>query len=1006
MTTWFEAHKVAANLLMLSLWVLGLTALLHSKKEIIPAIERSFFIIETRWLGQDNQAIEEAICKPLESIAAKQQWVHKTEAIVQKHLCHIIVHNEFELSDEQRESLFNQLRYQLGSFQLPKGASEISIFKQSPEIMLARYTLSDESGQLDYQQLLNNAESIKEQFLQAGLHDTRIRDAKKIETHINISEYTLNQYQLSLSTVSQQIQTALKPSNLGSHHLDDSMVNIRIDQQHSNIDNITVRTPTQLTLPLSVVAEFEDSFDQPWMQSKVNGKPALSISVYQTENLSIDDIQKRLYTTQKKINLQPPLKLTLIQDNTLFYENRITLLRNNALLGLALVFFTLLIFLQMKAAFWVCVGIPTAFISSFISFYFLGTSINMVSTFAFLLIIGVIVDDAIMVAEHLSDDNNQPLNTLLKPLCFAVITTAISFSPLLFIPGAEGQLVKQIPIVVISCLFFSLIECLCILPAHLKNKSNRHMKRHYTLLTISQSYLTKISERLYRPFLEKCLQARLTVLSTFIGLFIISLSIVASGWKPITLHSNIDAEIITVDLQFPDGASPDIFSQKFAQIETQVMAYKNKLEQTTRQVEVANIRSQVLASGLQGSLFITLPNYYQGNYSSQKIATELKTLLNKPEQAKSLNISHTFSRANRQGQAQLRLHLNAEDQTTLIQSLQVLKKFAANIKGVTSTNNSLSQTVQSLNIQLNNLAKAYNISNHDIAKTIQTRFQSQLINSTNQRLKVQLPHNERESIWYLSNTPIPFTNNHGQNQSIPLSQLAYLSYTPQPASSHIKNGRYTAWLDIHFDSSSLDKDTLRKFLHQYFTNQIRLNFEHVNLSPSEQDSNESIIIQHLSAGFTVAILFMFMCMALLFNSYLQPLYVLSAIPFGIIGSLIGHVVLLEPLTIWSVTGIIAVSGIVVNDNIVLVHFINQARIQGGDIHQAILTAGQKRFRPIFLTTITSFIGLLPMLLEKSFEAQFLIPMAISISFGILFATAISLILVPTLYSFSKNTASN
>jgi len=1006
----FETHKTAAILLMLSLWLIGLGAYQFLGKEILPPIERSFFVIESLWPKQDSHKVYSHLCQLLEKQARQTAGIYHSESWSKNGECRIVLHLDYGLSQAQRNHALNQLRYLIENLPRPKGSQKPLIIHQTPDIMLSRFNLSSEDSSITYAQLLNKAERIQAEFIQQGLSQTRLRDVNQEQTLVEVSEQALAQHQLSLASIAKTIQQSLSNVNTGLNQLDEQSMHIIVQDRHSKLTLDKQLSEVQLTsrsklsqtesaqsVALAQVANIRSGYQYPYLSTQLDGKPSISLSVYQDSQYSIEKsqalTQASLQAIQSKQLVQHPFKLELVQDNHVFYQKRMALLQENALLGLLLVFITLCLFIPYQHAFWVCAGLPTAFIASFAVFLAFGISINMVSSFAFLLIIGVIVDDAIMLAEYKSRRHSQAStkasNAIIKPLFFAILTTAISFSPLFFIFGSEGQLVKQIPLVVISCLFFSLIECLAILPNHLYRHRGVHAQTSSSEGLLNKQ-LIYFKQHYYQALLKQALRYRYLTVCIFICIFALALATISSGWKPITLHSKIQAEIISLNIKLPDGSSAEHFQQVFRNIEAKALTLKNNAlnQNQASSSNIRHVRSIIDKSGIQGFIYLTLSE--NSSQSSSELAQQLRDSLPNVPEAEHLKIEHSFTQASAHQSHSIQLALHDDDIENLSQGIIQLADFAKQQDGVSYVQSPFLQSQTRLNIQLKPLAEQLNINSQDVQQALQETLEGFQLKPQGQNISLQLPKQEKHSLWHLQQLAIP-----SEEGLIPLRQIAQLSFSQQAKNIYAEQGFISANITIH-----LKQEANKALYQQRFQDfiQTRLNPQGINSLSIKAEQEQTRLIQSLTLGFIIAIGLMYIVMGLLFNSFSQPLLILSAIPFGLVGSFLGHLLLLEPLTIWSITGMIAVSGIVVNDNIVLVHFINQ-QLQDNpkQREQAIINACLDRFKPVLLTTLTSFIGLLPMLLEQSFETQFLKPMAISISFGVLFATAISLLLVPALY---------
>jgi multidrug efflux pump subunit AcrB/ribosome modulation factor len=743
--------------------------------------------------------------------------------------------------------------------------------------------------------------------------------------------------------------------------------------------------------------------------------------------MMISEVIQR-YIRAKK--LPDNMALYVWQDEAKNFKSRIDLLLENALSGLCLLFIILVLFLNLRLSLWVSLGIPFSFFGSLLLMPALDVSINIVSLFAFILVLGIVVDDAVIVGESIHSQNQlgkcgtegalAGVYDVYKPILFAVLTTIVAFLPLLFLPGPEGKLMQAIPIIVICILIFSLLESIYILPAHLSSNAQhsdlRQSKKDHVLTKIQRAFshkLEKLSQQFYQPLLVSALKNKGLVITAFCLLFIIFIAMLSTGWIRVALGVSIDAEVVTASVAFPEGASrkktevavnkilvaAEILSQE---IEKQTLPSKSEVSVIMHVYAVIGpkikISNQNIKQNLDHTAQVTLElsDSQDRKLSGQEILTRWRTLIGEIDDVTKLTFSSSLSPS----KPDINIEFSAYNQLQLEGVAQQLKNKLASYNGVYDVSDSLNEKKKQAQIVIKDNAIALGLTLEKVIRQLNKAYQGEIVQTIQTPddevdVWLGLPEQERESMWYLEHFPILISS----GQYVSLSTIADIHFRQAPNNIRRYERKRVVTVSAYVNTALNSVNHIQQDLKSRYLNELIAQYPDMDWSAAGKQKSIVVFMDILLNGYLIAIFVMYLMMAVLFSSYSQPLLVLFAIPFGILGSLIGHMLLNLELTLWSFIGMVAVSGIVVNDNLVLMDCINEQRKKGVIIFSAVCEAGKKRFRPILLTSITTFAGLTPLILESSIQAKFLIPMAVSLAFGVVFATLISLILVPASYLF-------
>ena len=788
------------------------------------------------------------------------------------------------------------------------------------------------------------------------------------------------------------------------------------------------------TVFLRDIAEIVDGFQDVEYDIKFNSEPALLIRVYRTGEQNALDIADAVHGYIKKKNpvMPPGVSLTTMKDESVILRGRIELLTENAYLGLGLVLIVLALFLKPKLAAWVSLGIPISFMGGFWLLPLFDVSINMISLFTFILVLGIVVDDAIVVGENIHiylkrglsgvDAALEGAYQVAKPVIFAVLTTMVTFSPMILVEGALGKIWKIIPVVTILVLMFSLIESLTILPAHLAHmkineakKKNRFSQWWSDIQMGIHNWLQGFIKNKYTPVLELALKNRGNTVAIAISIFILTVGLVASGFIRFNFFPPLEADIVIAGVEYPEGTPVSLTKVGLDQIEKSAYKLKDSLEVLYPENKIfinmvstagdqpiktqsargpGNLDATFFGSHLAECVIELAPGE-ERPISTVEISKIWRELTGPIPGVKQVTFDSDLFTTGAPIEIQLS-SVNREDLKAVTNSLKdKLQTYA----GVFDIKDSFSAGKDEIKLNLLPEAQNYGITMASLARQVRQAFygdEVQRVQRGRDEVKVFLryPKDERVSLNNLEQMNVRV----GNNVEVPLGQVAQgelsSGYSTITRTDRKRSISITADVDL---SEANANEILAKFESEHIV-PILLDYPSVNYSFEGEQREQRDTLSSLFKNFALALFVVYVLLAVPFKSYLQPLIIMSAIPFGFTGAVIGHIIMGMNLAVLSIIGIVALSGVVVNDSLVMVDFINRYKRDDGKTSlEAALAAGPRRFRPILLTSITTFVGLFPLLIEKSVQAQFLIPMAISLAYGVLFATLITLILVPTSY---------
>jgi len=1012
---WFARNSVAANLLMMILLLGGLYTAFIIKKESQPPIETNFVTVTMQFLGSSPEDVEEGILIKIEESIQDIEGIQEIQSTGRRGsgTVQIEVRAGYDVPE-----VMNEIKNRVDS---------ISTFPENTEKPIVSRTRFQQQvnlvsvyGDVDERTLKEYAKQVRNEIVTLpGITRAEILGSRPYEISIEVSEFTLEQYGMSLGEVAQAVRRGSLDLPAGSIRSDAGDIQLRTKgQAYTGLDfeNILVRTNADGSrVLLKDVAIIKDDFEETGRFSEFNGKQAFTIQVLSVGDQSELDISQtvRDYIASKQASIPSGVSLAAWADVTYYLKGRLDMMVKNLVIGALLVFLSLALFLRLKLAFWVMVGLPVAFLGTFFLMPVFGITVNLISLFGFILVLGIVVDDAIVIGEsaytsmrakgHSIDNILEGVHKVAMPATFGVLTTMAAFVPILMISGIMGKFFASIGWVVTLCLVFSLVESKLILPAHLAHMKIKHYGEdtHNRFVRFQRFFsegLHTFVDNFYSPFLAKCLKRRYLTLSVFISMLILSIGLLVGGVLRSVFFPDITADFLQVDLLMNEGTPAARTHDALRQVQDGL--WKLDAEVSKEQgVESGAVVSSVLSFArgeIRGQIITELAKDDKAVISGTEVLRRWRENVGEIPGAKQLGFSGATGPG---GGAAISIQLIGANVDQVGRASQELARRMATFEGLYDIRNTYERGRPEIKLNVKPEAEALGITLQDLANQVRAGFygtEVQRIQRGQDEVKVMVrfPSDERDSVGYLDNMKI-LTPAGGR---VPFNLVAEVELTESPAFIRRFDRERAIRVSAEVDKEKYEPKKIQDDIMNKELPQVLANFPGVRSKLSGASQQQVEIQQDLVRGGLLAIFLIYALMAIPLKSYAQPLIIMSVIPFGTIGALIGHLILGIPVSMTSYFGIIALSGVVVNDSLILVDFVNRGRDAGIPLDEAVKGAARSRFRAILLTSLTTFLGLAPIaIFETSLQAKIVVPMAASLAFGILFATVITLLLIPTLY---------
>ncbi|MDY0376716.1 MAG: efflux RND transporter permease subunit [Desulfobacterium sp.] len=1003
---WMVHNRVTPNLLMIFLILGGLFTATRIKQEVFPEFDLDLVTVSVSYTGASPEEVEQGIILVVEEVIRGLDGVKELTATAAEGKG--TVRAELE-EGADRQKIYQEIRQEIDritTFPDDADEPEVSLVTHLREVLALNLY-----GDVSEMALRETADQVRDRLLQnPRITQVDLSGIRDYEIMVEVPRERLRAYGLTLAGIARAIYSASIDIPGGSLDTAGGDILLRIKDRRDWADEFA-RIPLVTTAGGSVVyleeiATVSEGFEDTDRFATYDGSRAIGIDVYRVGDQTPIEIASAAKIAMAEIERDLPegIQWSIGRDASEVYQQRLELLRKNAIMGLVLVIVVLGLFLELRLAFWVTMNIPTAFVGSLLFLPAMGVSINMMSMFAFTVALGIVVDSAIVAGENIYEYQEQGMGFIKAailgardvavPITFSILTNVVAFLPLLFIPGTTGKIWKVVPLVVITVFLISLVEALLILPGHLAHIKTRSTGRPAQgLHRLQQSFsrqMTCFINGVYAPFLDMCIRWRALTVALGVTLLMVVICYALSGRIGFIMMPRVESDSALVTAVLPVGSPMD-----------KIRAVEKKLSDAMRAVAAENGEEQLL-KGIFAKINENQVEMraYLTEVGVRPLNTGEVTRLWREKLGTLVGLESLRFESDRGGPgsgAALTVELTHSDIDVLDQASEDLAESLAGFSNVKDIDDGYTPGKQQIDFSIKPEGQSLGLTSAEVARQVRNAFSgAQALKQQRGRnevtVRVRLPENERTSEYHVEHLMIHTPT----GVFVPLTEIASVERNRAYTSISRRDARRTVTVSANVEPIGETGQVQAALNSTILPELIR---KHPGLAYGYQgrqaDMKESM--QNLISGFILAIMAIYFLLAIPFRSYSQPLIVMIAIPFGIVGAVIGHLIMGYNLSVMSMMGIVALSGVVVNGSLILIDYANQQRSEGVNPLEAIRISGQRRFRPIILTTLTTFGGLAPMIFETSRQARFMIPMALSLGFGILFATVITLILVPCLY---------
>ena len=1044
---WFARNPVAANLMMIFIIMSGAIATTAVKEEIFPEIELDRVSINVPYLGAAPEEVESGVILRVEEAIQGIDGIKEIQSTASEGSASVMV--ELELGADARR-VVDEIKNQVDAITTFPIETEEPIIRE----LIARNQVTDIaiSGATDVFTLKAIAEQVRDELtVLPEITQVDIVSAPPYEISIEVSETALRRHGMTFDQVADAVRRSSLDLPGGSVRTDGGEILLRtIGQAYrgNEYEALVLLTRADGTrLRLGDVATVVDGFAETDQHARFDSDTTVMVSVFRTGDQSALDIAAAVEGYVEDMQAQVPegISLTIWQDQAEILADRLTLMVRNGATGFVLVFIVLALFLQFRLAFWVSLGIPISFLGAIALMPGLDVSANVISLFAFILVLGIVVDDAIIVGENIfrhQENHGEALrgsiegaHEIAKPVTFAVLTTVAAFMPLMFVPGMMGKIFRVIPLVVIPCLLFSLIESLGILPAHLAHmRERRGSGAWHRFQQFFANGLKTFVRTVYQPLLETALRWRYVTAAVGLSTLILTGGMVLGGWTNFHFFPSIEADFMAASLTMPQGTPVESTSQAVEKLEEGAVRLRARLQRETGMDYFRHVSAsvgdqpmmsrgggpmgpmEVASAANLGEVTVELAPAETRAYTSEQLGLMWREATDPIPEAVEVNFDMSMMAPGDDVDVQIA----GPDLERLRAAADEVKRRLAAYAGVYEISDSFRAGKVEMQLGIKPAAETLGLTLQDLGRQVRQAFygeEAQRIQRGRDdiRVMVRYPRDDRRSLGDLENMRIR-TPNGGE---VPFGQVAQVEPGRGFASIKRVDRNRAVNVTASVDPAVTSAGAVIADLEARILPEVLAGYPGVFYTFEGAQAEQVEAVGGLQWGFALALLMIFALLAVPLRSYVQPLIIMAAIPFGLVGAIWGHMVMRLDVTMMSMFGLVALTGVVVNDSLVMVDFINRARkvhadvgnkvrqaggqprdrhaFESAGLQLAIREAGSNRFRPILLTSLTTFFGLAPLMLERSMQAAFLVPMAVSLAFGVLFATFITLILVPTAY---------
>ena len=1028
MIYWFTKNHVAANFLMLAVVVMGFMTWPKLKKEIFPETSIDVVSVSIPYPNATPEEVERGVCVPVEEAIQDVDGIDRIKSTASPSMGSVAI--EIKSGHDIRE-VMDDVKTRVDAIDnFPEEAEEPTI----KEILLNAQVLSVAiSADTDEKTLRKMADRLRDELLLLDeISKVELSAFRPFEISIEVSEDTLRSYGLSFDQVTAAVRASSLDIPAGSVTTTAGEVLVRTEAKRytaHQFEDITVFTrPDGSQIKLQDIAKVVDGFEELDLESRFDGRPAMLLNVFRVgdeDTLVVAETAKDFIKEDAPLRFPEGVRFEVWKDDSLYLKGRLDLLARNAAYGLILVLITLSLFLRPTLALLVAIGIPVSFLGAVMMMPYLGVSVNMISLFAFILVLGIVVDDAIVVGENVYEriwHGEDP--RIAAPagthevgviVTFGVLTTMMAFTPMLGLSGVSGKIWPNIPLVVIPTLAWSLMQSKLVLPSHLallpKHDPNRKKNFVDRLLDTVDNTLRGFVKKAYIPSLNLAIKWRYVTLATFTALMTVVMGLVGTGWIKFQFFPEVEADVVISRIVMPEGVPFETTKAAVARIES--AANRINAEYQAEHGEPI-IRHMLSSSGTQpfqagfdqvkgapkadnlGEVTIELISGNDRKWNAVTVASKWRDETGPIAGALELG----FQTQAAGGGNAIDLEITGNNIKELEKASDAIKAELNNYAGVIDIADSDRPGKRELKLAMKPAGEIAGLRLADVSRQVRQAFygdEAQRLQRGRDEVKVMIryPEDERKSINNITAMKIRMPD----GTEVPFTEVATFDYGRSASTIQRADRRraITITADVDKADPAVNANEVRARLESEYLSKIRETFPGISYGFQGEQKDQAQSVSEISQKAFLAMLGIYVLLAIPLRSYIQPIIVMSAIPFGLVGAILGHAVMGLSLSIMSMCGVVALAGIVVNDSLVMVEFVNREREKGKSILEAAIDAGSRRFRPILLTSLTTFAGIMPMLAETDMQAKFLIPMAVSLGFGVMFATAITLVLVPAIY---------
>ncbi|MCR9245209.1 MAG: efflux RND transporter permease subunit [bacterium] len=1039
---WFTQNHVAATLVALTIMVAGIVALYGGrvKREVFPETAPNIITVQVPYPGASPTEVAQSVCLRVEDAVDGVTGVDKVTSNASEGAGSVTIET---LQEADVDRVLGDIKNRIDAITtFPADAEEPIVSRLVIRKEVINVSVSGNAAEATIKRIAEQARD--ELTMLPEISQAELAAVRAYEIAVEVSEDALRRYGLTFDAVANAVRRSSLDLPAGAIKSDRGQTVLRVEGQayrgndFAGVPLITRDDGTRVLL--GDVAQVKDGFAEDDISARFDGKPAALIKVYRVgdqDAIAVTRAVKDWVAGPGKRLCPPGIELTTWRDESIILESRIDLLARNAINGLILVLLILALFLQLRMALWVSIGIPIGFFGAVALMPVVDVSINMISLFAFLLVLGIVVDDAIVVGENIVRHRKPGTSAMLasirggrevrKPVFASVATTIVAFTPMLFaIPGADAQIWRVIPAIVIPVLVLSLVESQLCLPSHMSLMKvppvdHRPWLGARALGFVQSGFhrgLDWVIERVYQPVLDAALTFRYTTIAAAVTLMTLAIATVAAGYPRFVFFPTVEGDNVVISMTLQQGTPAHVTAKELARVEAAARAVcaeiddEYELEEPVFLHMMASVGTQPYARDMarnggnrdaqfdSGShlaeLNVQLVPSERRDISSDVIMSRMRERVGTIPDAVELTFTTSFFSTGKD----VDIELYHEDGTQLERAADDLQRELNAMPEVKDVSSSFRLGKPELQLDIKPAAETLGLTRRDLARQVRQAFygeEAQRVQRGRDDIKVMVryPESGRRSLADLHDLRIRTP----AGDEVPFGEVAELRHGRAYSSITRVNGRQTLRISGEIDESDAESspDAINARLADEVLPRLVDRYPGLGWGFEGDQKKQADLLISLAGGYLIALFIIYALMAIPLQSFLQPFLIMTAIPFGVIGAVAGHMLTGYDLSILSMFGVVALSGVVVNDNIVLVDWINNRRKEHGNVLEAVRSAGARRFRPILLTSLTTFGGLSPLLLERSVQARFLVPMGVSLAFGVIFATLISLLLVPSMY---------